>query len=604
MRNVALARVFVTAAALVYGFAQPATHAAANIVVNSGFETGTFSGWTLSGSTVFTSISGGASAQSGKFGVLTGPFGSWGFLSQTLATVPGTAYQLEYWLTNHHSGPNAFQVSWGGAVVGTRLTNVTAFGYTRFVVADLVATSTSTLLTFGFQHEPSFFSLDNVSVTANELLTDIAILTATTPDAKRVDFTYAISGGTISPFEVSVYRSSDDRFDRTTDILVGSTIITDGTPGSASVVGDLGIDPNRPFVLVVADPSNALQETDEHNNTRSFRKRVVGIVTPGSNLVGNLPSAAGVPGWVGEMTGALERHGYDRTIGFDWSAYSNAVLPGQTATAAILLGSAIQSAIQMMNPRPTDVIDTHYIGHSRGAVVNGQALQRLSQNGTLPESMARGWIKMTMLDPHPARNGASGPLCSFDSESQLGWLLFIGCAAFQAVTQDPDAAFPSRVNQSEVYFQHTPSVAAPSWQRFLNLWGVGDILPNSHDWTHAGIGHAEIPEAYRISEFESQSSASSASGAAIASVSAPPDGSTDEIDRLFPEYVDNRGLARGLIAKLATARAALERGETMAARGALSAFVNEVHAQRAAHINAEAADLFVAAANSILSELR
>jgi hypothetical protein len=76
------------------------------------------------------------------------------------------------------------------------------------------------------------------------------------------------------------------------------------------------------------------------------------------------------------------------------------------------------------------------------------------------------------------------------------------------------------------------------------------------------------------------------------------------VEKLFPEYVHNRGLAESLTAKLAAARAALDRGNVAAARGALSAFLAEVSALRDTQIKSEAADLFTATANSILSSLK
>jgi hypothetical protein len=273
--------------------------------------------------------------------------------------------------------------------------------------------------------------------------------------------------------------------------------------------------------------------------------------------------------------------------------------------AAKLLVKEIQAAVGRMNPSPTDVIDAHWIGHSRGAVVIGQALALASQNGTLPAPMTRGWVKMTMLDPHPAKNGPTGPLCSFDWQSPIGWLLFAGCAAFQAIAQDPDAVFPVRVNQPEVYFQHTSYRDAPSWERFFNLWGVGDIIPGSHNWTHAGIGHAEIPDAYRIGEIEPFSlDTSSASGMAVAASASVPSGDAGEAENLFPDFVDSRGLARSLTAKLAAAQVALDRGNVNAARGALRAFIDEVNAQRGAHIKTDAANFLIAAAESLLSSLK
>jgi hypothetical protein len=404
---------------------------------------------------------------------------------------------------------------------------------------------------------------------------------------------------------VGVYRSADQDFDVNTDVLIGSTLITDVTAGTGSVVADLVIAPERPYILLVADPENAIAETNKTNNTAAFRKLILGIVTPGFQLVGNLTAVRSVPVWVDEMAAALEKRGYNRTLQFDWSILSNAVLAGQTTAAAELLVNEIQAAIQRMNPLPTDVIDTHWIGHSRGAVVNGQALELISQNGALPAAMAGGWIKMTMLDPHPAKNGPLGPLCSFDPASHVAWLLFTACAKFQAVAQDPDAFFPARVKQPEVYFQRTLYHDAPLWERFINLWGVGDVLSDSHNWTHAGIGHLEIPDAYRISEIDALPLTTSiASGLAVEPKPTEVARRASEVEKLFPEYVHNRGLAESLTAKLAAARAALDRGNVAAARGALSAFLAEVSALRDTQIKSEAADLFTATANSILSSLK
>ena len=605
MTTYTLARVFAATAALSLALAPSMAVAQSNLVVNGGFESGDFSGWRRSGNSVFLSVDV-SGAQAGNFGLFAGPFGSLAFLSQTLQTVPGTTYQLEYWLANFDAGPNQFSVTWAGKAVGTPLTNAAAFGYQRHTIGGLVATSTTTTITFAFRHDPSFFALDNISVQASEIprVTDIAMLTATTSDSKQVNFTYSANDLSAGSFVVNVYRSADARYDAGSDVLIGSTTITNPRSGTGSVLTAQPIDPARPFILVVADPANAIEETNENNNLASYRKHALGILTPGAQIVGNLPSPLALPAWVGDMAHALRDRGYAKVVSFDWSAYSNAVLPGQTTAAAILLGNDLRAAIEQLNLSSNDVLDTHWIGHSRGAVVNGQALARLWADGTMPATMARGWMTMTMLDPHPAKNTPTGPLCSFDAQSPTGWLLFTGCAAFQEVTNDPDAVFPARVNLREVYFQQTSHARAPLWERFLNLWGVSD-LPNSQDWTHDGIGHAEIPDAYRIGTLEDLSGSAlrvSSNNPPPASSAAPNNG--DDIDRLFPEYVDNRGVAQSLTTKLALSRTLLSQGNTLAARAALEAFMNEVQAQRGAHITAEAADLFLAAAASSLSAIR
>src|SRR5262245_34588467 len=82
-------------------------------VVNGGFETGDFSGWTLSGNTTFSSVTSDRFyVHSGRFGAALGPIGSDGLLSQTLSTTIGATYQVSFWLDNNINpvAPNEFLV--------------------------------------------------------------------------------------------------------------------------------------------------------------------------------------------------------------------------------------------------------------------------------------------------------------------------------------------------------------------------------------------------------------------------------------------------------------------------------------------------------------
>jgi hypothetical protein len=141
------------------------------LVQNSGFETGDFSHWTLSGSPLANSTSSGSpiAPHSGNYAAAFGQYGSLAYLSQTLPTSPGQPYLLSFWLENPVGGvPNQFLVNWNTNVGSTNnifsQTNLMAFGWTnlQFVVT---AVGTSSTLQFGFRKDLKYFGLDDVNVT-------------------------------------------------------------------------------------------------------------------------------------------------------------------------------------------------------------------------------------------------------------------------------------------------------------------------------------------------------------------------------------------------------------------------------------------------------
>lgn len=162
MRMDSCARHTLAGVVLVAGAAMSMPDASASIVTNGGFEAGDFSGWTQSGDTAFTGVDGFA-PHSGDYAAFVGSIGGT-TLSQTLSTVAGATYQVEFWLQLLQDDlSTSFSWAWDNTTQMT-LSNAPSFGYTAFS-ATVTASGASTTLAFSFVNAPGFFDFDDVSVT-------------------------------------------------------------------------------------------------------------------------------------------------------------------------------------------------------------------------------------------------------------------------------------------------------------------------------------------------------------------------------------------------------------------------------------------------------
>jgi hypothetical protein len=136
---------------------------ASQLIVNGSFETGDFSGWTLSGNPGITVTN--FSPRSGNFDVDFYDFSPDSILSQSVATVPATFYTLDYWLQNLGGPTNDFAAQWNGVdVPGSVINNNGPFGYTEFSFNVLAASATSTVTFRGYQSQAAFL-LDDITLT-------------------------------------------------------------------------------------------------------------------------------------------------------------------------------------------------------------------------------------------------------------------------------------------------------------------------------------------------------------------------------------------------------------------------------------------------------
>jgi hypothetical protein len=149
-----------------------ATLSAGNLVINGGFETGDFSGWTQGGNLSGTFVSTN-NVHSGTYAGWFGAVGSDGYLSQILTTSAGASYTLDFWLTNLGAPTNDFSVSWDGGTALLSLVNADPFGYTEYTFSGLVGTGADTL-SFAIRQDPSYYALDDVSVSTGPTIPEPA----------------------------------------------------------------------------------------------------------------------------------------------------------------------------------------------------------------------------------------------------------------------------------------------------------------------------------------------------------------------------------------------------------------------------------------------
>jgi hypothetical protein len=178
MRN----RTFLAAAAT---FLLMAGTAFAGPIVNGGFETGTFSGWTVNPNPPACSGVGASyNAATGCWGMdadpgpHSGSFAAYlgfnsnsgvGSIGQQFSTVAGENYNIDFWLALGAYGgvytPNSFAVLWDGNPLAT-YANATPFGWTHFQYT-VTATGATSALTFArVLSNPSFWVVDDVNVEA------------------------------------------------------------------------------------------------------------------------------------------------------------------------------------------------------------------------------------------------------------------------------------------------------------------------------------------------------------------------------------------------------------------------------------------------------
>jgi hypothetical protein len=146
--------------------------AAANLVINAGFESAGFTpGWTVipagDGDGFINVVSG--NAHSGDWSAAFGAQGSdFDTITQNLATVVGQSYTFDFWLKRGPVDPiftdltNEFKAFWNGTIVLDMIDFGSGFDWVNFSYT-FIGTGADNISFAGLDH-PSFYYLDDVNV--------------------------------------------------------------------------------------------------------------------------------------------------------------------------------------------------------------------------------------------------------------------------------------------------------------------------------------------------------------------------------------------------------------------------------------------------------
>lgn len=140
------------------------------LIVNGGFETGDFTGWTVTQSGNYSDIGvDGVGPHNGLYSAYFGSLEPYDTISQTIATGYLTTYNLSFYLDSSRSSTyrSVFYVDFGGYVFFFLTNGDPDFPFQQFNF-ELTAYSTSTVLTFGAYNEADYYTLDDISLTVPE----------------------------------------------------------------------------------------------------------------------------------------------------------------------------------------------------------------------------------------------------------------------------------------------------------------------------------------------------------------------------------------------------------------------------------------------------
>jgi hypothetical protein len=159
-------KLIIGCSALLLGLGIRSADAQSNLIVNGGFESGNFAGWTVTGNPSYSQVAnfswGYDHPNSGSDYAMLGSFGTLSYLSQSVATVAGTSYTLSFYLASDGAQTNEFLVNAGGDVLMDQV-DLPSSNYTEYTYG-FQATGSTTNIEFGSRDDPGYLLLDDVTL--------------------------------------------------------------------------------------------------------------------------------------------------------------------------------------------------------------------------------------------------------------------------------------------------------------------------------------------------------------------------------------------------------------------------------------------------------
>jgi hypothetical protein len=134
---------------------------------NGSFETGDFTGWTVTGNDgntfVCSTVCLGYTAEDGNYLAAMGTVGGDVVIAQSFSDVSGDGYVFSFWYNNNNGGtPEDFSAYWDSTQVLSLVDSPATDGWVHYTFAE--SGTGSDFIQFNDRNDPSWDALDNVSV--------------------------------------------------------------------------------------------------------------------------------------------------------------------------------------------------------------------------------------------------------------------------------------------------------------------------------------------------------------------------------------------------------------------------------------------------------